>query len=278
MNARPGRGFAAARAIVVAAGVIDVPVQMRRIEPLRPQPVAHCQSVKRKQIAGAAGIFHGQGERWAAVVSALPKGGHQCIKTPILRPLGRCNADMRQQAVFPPAIAIQPLLRHGAQIALVIARPPCKRIACQHAQFGQQFAHGTGFGRRQGQIVRRQRVFAHRIATGARVAARLSLQFKQQKILAPRLCQLPSRREAADAATNDRYGDTQGFRRRRQFIRLAQRMPPICRSAGQPPRRQVLLRRARTACQRRKSGRRQRGQESPAIHSLTPRSVPRIGV
>ena len=58
VNARPGRNFGAARAVIVATGIVDVPVQVRRVEALRQQPVAHVYPIQRLEIGRVARQGH----------------------------------------------------------------------------------------------------------------------------------------------------------------------------------------------------------------------------
>ena len=167
VDSGPGRGGRARRAEVVAAGVVDVPVQVRRIKVLGKQPVAHVHPVKRLEIGGVARQGHRQREGAPSVVAALFEVFHQRVKALVLLAFGAADAKLRQDAFFPAAQAKQPFLRRGAQIALVVARPRGLRVALQHAKLGEQFAAGRRFARRQRQIVRRQRIGADRIAPAA---------------------------------------------------------------------------------------------------------------
>jgi len=80
------------------------------------------------------------------------------METFLLRQLGGIQSALRQQPLFPQAVAIDALLRRGAQVALVVDRPLRRRGTLQHAQFGQQFAYLHGFRAGQRQVMRAPRV------------------------------------------------------------------------------------------------------------------------
>ena len=92
---------------------------------------------------------------------------HQFVEVPVLLAFGAADAELRQDAFFPAAPTEQSFLRRGAQVALVIAWPGRLRIALQHAEFGEQFAAGDGFTRRQRQVVGGQWIVADLIAPAA---------------------------------------------------------------------------------------------------------------
>ena len=72
----------------------------------------------------------------------------------ILVTLVQTNADVRDNAILPPTVAIEPFLRHRAEIAFVIVRFLGVWIPLQDAQLGEQFAHGGRLACRQWEIVR----------------------------------------------------------------------------------------------------------------------------
>jgi hypothetical protein len=123
------------------------------------------------------------------------------------------DAQRRPQAVLPVAVGVQALLRGVTQV-LARRRPGARhrRVAAQHAEFGQQLARGAGLAWRQRQVVGAERVGRHLVAAGAGIAARLALHFQQQEVVAARARQLPRRRQAADAAAGDGHGGPGAFR------------------------------------------------------------------
>ena len=95
----------------------------------------------------------------------------------VLLALGSAHADLRQKTILPPAIAIEPLLRHGTEKPFVVARPLGTRIALQNTELSQQLTHRRSLARRQWEVMRRQRVGAHFIAPGTRISAGCSFHF-----------------------------------------------------------------------------------------------------
>ena len=77
MDARPRRRVFRQRAIIVAAGVVDVPVQRRRIETLLRKPIGHGHAIERRWFRAA---LHRNGE-----LAGGAKLGDLLLKAAILR-------------------------------------------------------------------------------------------------------------------------------------------------------------------------------------------------
>jgi hypothetical protein len=156
-------------------------VQVRRIEALREQPVAHADPVERQQLGARLDSAIGKAK------ARRPMPSRRCAeafdevgKAPILAALAGADAGLRQQAFLPAAVAIEPLLRRRAEVALVVDRLGV-RVALQHAEFGKQFAHGDRLAGRQRQVVRAPGIGADGIAPGARIAASLASSSTSRK-------------------------------------------------------------------------------------------------
>src|ERR1051325_8440934 len=96
MNARPGRSVARSRTIIVAAGVIDVPVEIWRCEAFLRHPIPHRHPVERRRPRAA---LHRNCEltRGAALQ-------HEILKPAILLAIPRRGCDLRLDPLL-PAIA-----------------------------------------------------------------------------------------------------------------------------------------------------------------------------
>ena len=123
-------------------------MQRRRFEALLEQPVAHRELVERPQIGRGTGEFHGQRERPPPTIAALLEAFHQRVKALVLRALSHTHAMLRHDAVLPPAVAIEALLRRRAKVALIVTRSFGVRVAVQNAQFGEQLTYRRRFARR----------------------------------------------------------------------------------------------------------------------------------
>ncbi len=172
---------------------------------------------------------------------------HALSEAPLLFALAGVDAEMRQQPLLPQAMAIDTLLRRRAQVTLVIDRPFGGRVALQHAEFGEQFAHMHGLARRQRQVVGAPRVGDERRLAGARVAAELVFHVENQEVIHPALGQPPRGGEAGNAAADDHHAGPARLRRCREAA-VAQAVAAGRRHAEQ------FAGRQRGACGRRATG------------------------
>jgi len=93
------------RAVIVAAGVVHVPVQKTGVEALLTEPIGERDAVQILKLRGEP-EFKRDGER-----SALAKFTEEIIEALKLVAVFRCEADGGLDAFLPAAVEKQPLLR-----------------------------------------------------------------------------------------------------------------------------------------------------------------------
>jgi hypothetical protein len=114
--------------------------------------LAKADAVQRQPCGIPAGQGHRDGEQPPPVVpGGLFEFGHPVMETFLLRQLGGIQSALRQQPLFPQAVAIDALLRRGAQVALVVDRPLRRREPCSTPSSASSSrtstASGPGSGR-----------------------------------------------------------------------------------------------------------------------------------
>jgi hypothetical protein len=111
MHARPCRRIARQCAVIVAAGVIEIPAQIGRIEAIAVEPIRHGDSIK-------IGRFRPARNRNGELARS-PMFGHARLERPKLFAIFRRQPDVRFDLFLPSAMQKQPLLRLETEIALV---------------------------------------------------------------------------------------------------------------------------------------------------------------
>jgi hypothetical protein len=222
VQAGPGRHRVVPRAVVVAAAVVQVPVQRPGGIAFAFQPLFERDGVQR----APGRVARRQRERNAEDFAAVAAGfGAQAFdpgeKAPVLGQFRLGQAGHGQQAVFPAAAAQQPLLRRVRQHGLVIVGADLARAALDDAEVGQHLAHVGRRQRRQRQVVRAQRVIQAAAPAGGRVAAELgALHHDEIGVAFAR--QLPRAGQARDAGPQDRHAVPAALRRLRPGRAVAQ--------------------------------------------------------
>ena len=182
MNAGPGGGVFGQGAVIVAAGVVDVPVEVGRIEGLAAEPVGDGDAVE-SRVGRCGGTRHGDGE--------LARGagfGHAPLETAILFVIAARGGDLRLDAVLPFPVQEEPLLRREAEVALF--PPPVG----EHAQVGEQLANQQRLGARHRNVMRAPGERGNGVLAPARDASGLLLHFEQDEIAEAALLKTPGSR------------------------------------------------------------------------------------
>src|SRR5262245_50131044 len=128
MNARPSGRARRPRPVIVAAGVVEIPAQIRRRELVLRNPVRKSCSIKRTARLCAA--LHRNGE-----FSRTSKLADKVLKSLVLFVVTSPRADFGLQSVLPAAMQEQTLLRRKAQAPLV----PLSIF--QNPEFCKKFSH-----------------------------------------------------------------------------------------------------------------------------------------
>jgi hypothetical protein len=196
VNAGPGRDVFDARAVVVAAAVVEVPAQLRVAEAFAVEPADEREGIERQQLGRDRELERGNGEmrRVLQRVDALREFA-------VLRQRVFAHAVHGQQAVLPFAVKEQALLRAVAKVALVVL--PAARHALAQAEFFEQVLHLGRVVARHGQVVRTQRAGDAVDHAAARVAAGGVFEFEQGEVFDARKPQCARGRKAGDAAAGD---------------------------------------------------------------------------
>ncbi len=105
MNAGPSGSAARERAVIVAAGVVHVPVQEAGIEALLAEPIGKRDAVQILKLRGEPELER-HGER-----TGLAKFAEEIFEALKLIAVFGCKADSWLDAVLPTAVEKQPLLR-----------------------------------------------------------------------------------------------------------------------------------------------------------------------
>ena len=246
----PGRDPVIGRAVVVAAAVVQIPVQRRRGVAFALQPLPEGQRIQGAPRRVARGQHDRDAEDLAAVVAdRAVQAVHQRQELAVLLDIGLGQPVHRQEAVFPTAVAQQAFLRRVRQDGLVVVGPRAKGVALGDAEVGQHFAHVGGLHRRQRQVVRAERVVQPVAVAGGGVAAVLGA-LDHDEIGEAFARQLPGARQAGHAGPQDRHLAAPGAGRRRQCRAIAQRVAGLHAGVAHVRRgldhaRTVIARRAR---------------------------------
>ncbi|MNV44154.1 hypothetical protein D3C71_1359030 [compost metagenome] len=232
VQARPGRNHVVVRAVVVAAAVVQIPVQGGRRVAFAVQPLLEGDGVQRSP----RGVFRRQHKRnakdLAAVVAHL---GMQAVdqrqEAMVLRHVRIGQARHGQQAVFPMAVAQQAFLRRMHQDGLVVIRADVARATFDDAEVGQHLAHVGGRHRRQRQVMRAQRIVQF-VALPARRVAGEFRPLHHDEIGEPFARQLPGAGQAGHPRAQDHHLMPIAGRGRGQRGAVAQRMPGLHAGIG----------------------------------------------
>ena len=227
MQAGPGRHLIVARAIVVAAAVIQIPVQGGRGIAFALHPLLQGDGVERLPGRVLRRLHGGKDKHAFAIVAArLAQAAHVGKEAFVLRQFRRRHAFGGNEAILPLAVEQQSLFRRVQNIALVVSRLFRLRVALDNPQVEQDLAHMGRFGRRQRQIMATGRIGQLAEPPAGRVAIRLRT-VDHEEILVPQLVQAPRRRQAGDAGAKDGDIRGDGCRGRRQRRALAQQRAQI---------------------------------------------------
>jgi len=211
----PGRGLRGAGAVVVAARVVGQPAHRRCRVAVLVQPAGEGDAVERPPLRVGRRPCHGQREGAPAVAAARPlQFVHVFVEAALLPALAGIDGALRQQALFPQAVAEHPLLRRRAQQALVVHGPARRRVALQCAEFGEQFANQNRLRSGQGQVVGAPRVGGDRRGAGPRIAAGPGLHVDDQEVVHRGTGQPPRSRQAGNAGADDDDARAPGLGRR----------------------------------------------------------------
>jgi hypothetical protein len=199
VNASPRGCVFGEGAVVVAAGVVHVPVDERRVEFLVAEPVGERNFVEVGGFCGAAELER-DGEFAGFSVS-----GENFFEALELFAIGRLESDGGLDAFLPPAIEEEALLRGEAEIALV------PDSILQDAKIFKEFADVDGFGSGDRNVVRGPRVGGDFVFAPAGVAAGVVVHFEEDEVGEAAFAEAPCGAEAGDSAADDDDGEFFGF-------------------------------------------------------------------
>ena len=227
MQAGPGRDLVVARAVIVAAAVIQIPVQGGRGIAFALHPLLQGDGVERLP-GRILRRRHGRKDEDALAIVAmrLAQTPHLGKEAFMLRQFRRRHAFGGNEAVLPVAVEQQSLFRSVQDVALVVIWLFRLRIALDNPQVEQDLSHMGRFGRRQRQVMATGRIGQVAEVAAGRVAIRLRA-IDHEKIPVPQLVQTPGGRQARDAGAEDGHVGRQGACRRRQRRALAQQLAQI---------------------------------------------------
>ena len=227
VDAGPGRDGGQARAVVVAAGVVQVGQQALVAKALAGQPGGEglgvqccvagcpCHSVAR----------HGEAQGALQVAHALAEG-------PVLSQRGRPPLGRRQQPVLPGTRHEEALLRAVAQVPLV--RHRAAEFVAQQADLVQPLAHPPGLRAGQRQVMCAQGARPPAQDMAAAVATGLVLQLQQLHVAVAGTHQGAQCGQPGDAAPQHQRASAPPHRRRRQRAGFAPQ-PVAAFGAGADP-------------------------------------------
>jgi len=142
MNAGPGGRVFGERAVVVAAGVVHIPVHKRRVEILIAEPVGEGDFVESGGFLCAA-EFERDGE-----FAGFSVGGEDFFEALKLFAIGGLETDRGFNALLPAPVEEEALLRGETKIALV------PDAVLEDAEIFEEFADVDCFGAGNGNVVR----------------------------------------------------------------------------------------------------------------------------
>ena len=204
MHPRPGRHGGGARAVVVAAAVVQIPAQVRVGQPLAVEPVIKNKCIQCLLVRWQRPVFFKKTRRNLIARTALGLG-HQRGKAAVLGQGVGGDAVGGQQACLPVAIEIQPLLRAVAQVTLVIH--PAARHALAHTQVFQQMLQVGVVVAGHGQVVRPHRAGQATQRGGAGIAPGFVFQLQQGVVVMPGQVQSAGSGQPGHAASGNQGVD-----------------------------------------------------------------------
>ena len=222
MQPGPRRHLVVARAVVVAAAVVEIPVQGRRGVVVLREPLLERDLVER--IEGRVQRRLHRREHKDALAVAAAQGAQAfdfSKKSLVLGQFLRLDAMRRDETVLPGAVEQQPFLRPVQHVAFVVVWLLGERVALDDAEVRQDLAHMHRFGRRQRQVVAAGRIRQLAEMASRRVPVWLR-PVDHQRVAVPFPVQLPRRRQAGDAGAEDHHIGLDGAARRRQLAAVAQ--------------------------------------------------------
>ena len=191
VDAGPGGGVFGERAVIVAAGVVHVPVHEARIAALLLEPVGKREAIQILILCGAAEF---ERDREFAAGAEFCEEIFEMLK---LVAIFLREADGGLEAVLPAAVEEKALLRSETEIALF------PLAIFQDAEIFEEFANVFGFGTGDGDVVRGPGIGGDFVFAPAGVAAGLGIHFQQNEIGEAAFAEAPGGAESGDAAAND---------------------------------------------------------------------------
>ncbi|MGF6350279.1 hypothetical protein QF040_004992 [Variovorax sp. W2I14] len=198
MNAGPGRHLFDARAVVVAAAVVEVPAQLQVAETFAVEPARKGDGVERQQLGRDGHLERRNGEVRRVLQRVDP-----LRELAVLRQRVDTRAMHGQQAVLPFAVKEKALLRAVAKGALVVF--PAARHALAKAQVLQQVLHLARIVTGHRQVVRAERAGDAVDHAAARIAAGTVFEFEHSEVFDAREPQGTRGCKTSDAATGDHH-------------------------------------------------------------------------
>src|SRR6266568_4415632 len=191
MDAGPGGSVARERAVIVAAGVVHVPMQETRIETLLAEPIGKRDAIQVLKLRGEPELKR-DGKR-----SALPKIIENIFKALKLIAVCLFKAHGRLDAFLPAAVEKQTLLRRKSEITFFPS------AILENTEIFEEFADVFGLRAGYRNVMRGPRVDGDFVFAPAGVAAGLGVHFQKNKIAEAALAKTPSGAESADSAANN---------------------------------------------------------------------------
>src|SRR5271166_3420767 len=210
MDARPGGCVFGECAVVVAAGVVDIPAKVWRVESVLFLPIGHGRAIECRRL-GAAG--HGNGELAGSALF-----GNDSVEKQVLVAVARSASEFRLNAFLPAAVQEEALLWIEAQNPVVPA------AIAEHAQFFHQLASERfAFGGHR-KVVGGPGKARDFVLSPAGIAAGLLLHFQDDEIVEAFLVEAPGGAEAGDSGADDDGRNMDFLLRRLEWGSIAQAM------------------------------------------------------
>src|SRR5580692_486669 len=212
VDAGPGGSVPGECAVIVAAGVVHVPVDEPRIRTLLLEPIGEREAVQILKLCRAAEF------EWDRECAAGAEVCEEIFKVLELVAIFLREADGGFETFLPTAVEEKALLRREAEVALF------PLAILEDAEVFEEFADVFGLSAGNGNVVGGPGIGGDFVFPPAGVAAGLRIHFEEDEIGEAAFRETPGGAETGDAAANDNDGKSFGAFRRREGSAVAQEM------------------------------------------------------